>query len=77
MFQSENKHAIIEEAKRILKVGGQLLIIDWLKESPFSPREDLVSPDEVKKIANTLDFILKKEFAVGDYHYALLFIKQS
>lgn len=75
LFQSENRHAIIKEAKRILKSDGQLLIIDWLTQSPFNPKEALVSPDEVKKIAETLGFSLKKEFAAGDYHYALLFTK--
>ena len=86
LFQAENKHAIIEEAKRILKPGGQILIIDWLpasaqgfgmakKSSSFSPKEGLANPLEVKKIAKDLGLILKKEFATGDYHYALIFIK--
>ncbi len=73
LFQAENKNAIIEEAKRILKAGGNLLVIDWLKKGPFSPKEGMVNPDEIKKIADNLGFSLKKEFAVGDYHYALLF----
>ncbi len=76
LFQVENKYAIIDEAKRILKPGCQLLVIDWLKKVPFGPREGLVSPDEVKKIAATFGLSLKKEFAAGDYHYALLFIKE-
>jgi len=75
LFQSENKYAIIKEAKRVLKSGGQLLVIDWSKSSPFVQKENLANPDEVKKIAETLSLSLKKEFATGDYHYALLFVK--
>lgn len=75
LFQSEDRYGIINEANRILKTGGQLLIIDWLKAGSFGPRGNLVSPDEVKKIAETLGLSLKKEFATGDYHYALLFVK--
>jgi|SRR3989344_2441825 len=75
LFQVENKRAMIEEAKRILKSGGQLLIIDWLRAGPFSPKAGMVSPDEIKEIAGDLALSLKKEFAVGDYHYALLFVK--
>lgn len=75
LFQCENKYIIIQEAKRTLKRGGQLLVIDWLKKGPFSPKEGMISPEEVKKIADTLGLTLKKEFAVGDYHYALIFIK--
>lgn len=75
LFQVENKHAIISEGKRILKSGGQLLIIDWLKAGPFSPKEGMISPEEVKEIAQSTGLSLKSEFAVGTYHYALLFVK--
>ena len=75
LFQAENKNAIIKEAKRILKSGGQLLIIDWLKIAPLGPKEGLVNPDTLKKMANTLGLSLTKEFAIGDYYYGLLFVK--
>ncbi len=76
LFQAENRSAMINEAKRILKPGGQLLIIDWLAGAPFGPKENLAPPEKIKKIAGDADFTLKKEFAAGDYHYALLFAKQ-
>ncbi len=75
LFQAENKSAIIGEGKRVLKIGGQLLIIDWLKVGPFSPKTGMIKPDDVKKMADELGLIFKNEFAVGDYHYALLFTK--
>lgn len=75
LFQAENKHGMLEEAKRILKKGGQLLVVDWLKKIAFSPKEGMVTPDEVKKMADSLGLSFKKEFAAGDYHYALLFVK--
>lgn len=74
LFQAENKYAIIEEGKRVLKKGGQLLIIEWLKENSFSPAK-IVTPEEVKKMSEGFGFSLKKEFISGDYHYGLLFIK--
>ena len=76
LFQAENKYAIIQEGKRILKSGGQLLIIDWLKKVAFGPKDNMVSPNEIKKIADDLELTFKKEFAAGDYHYALLFTKK-
>lgn len=76
LFQSENKHAILKEAYRILKRTGQCLVLDWLKESPIGPRSHAIaSPKEIKKISEDLGFSLKKEFAAGDYHYGLLFAK--
>lgn len=75
LFQAEHKYGIIQEAWRITKPGGQLLVIDWLKTGPFSPKDGLVKPDEVKAWAEKTGFKIKKEFAAGDYHYGLLFIK--
>lgn len=75
LFQAENKYAMIEEGKRILKPGGSLLIIDWLEKGLFGPREGMVTPDELKKIAELLGLSLQKEFAAGDYHFALVFTK--
>ena len=75
LFGVENKHAIIEEAKRVLKAGGQLLVIDWLTSTSWGPKEGLVKPEEVKQLAEMSGFSLKREFAVGDYHYGLLFLK--
>ncbi len=75
LFQAENKSGIISEGARILKPGGQLLVVDWIKGASFGPKDGLIVPEEVKKIAEGLGLSLKKEFMAGDYHYALLFIK--
>lgn len=76
LFQAEKKEQILKEAKRILKKGGQLLIVDWKKNSPFGPKEKRVSGKEVVKMAEGIGLKLKKEFEAGDYHYALIFTKQ-
>lgn len=74
LFQAENKSAIIKEGHRALKPGGQMLVIDWFKQVPFGPKT-MVSPDEMKKIAQGFGLTLKREFAAGDYHYGLIFTK--
>jgi len=75
LFQNEDKKVIIEEAKRITKLGGEILILDWKKESPLGPKEGRISAKDVKEIATSLDLKFKKEIEVGSYHYCLIFTK--
>ena len=75
LFQTEDKHAIIEEGKRVLKQGGQLLIIDWQKSSLLAPNQGTISSDEIKKITESAELVFKKEFSAGEHHFALLFNK--
>jgi|SRR3989344_2911899 len=76
LFQSQNPHAILEEGIRVLKSGGQMLVIDWLKEGPFSPKQGMIAPQTMKELAQDTGLSFQKEFAAGDYHYALVFIKK-
>ena len=75
LFQVENKYAILEEAERILKKGGKILVIDWLVKASLGPKEGRVSEEKIKDIAKDLDLKLEKEFKAGDYHWGLLFEK--
>ena len=75
LFEADDKKVIMEEAKRVLKKGGKILVVDWLPEAAKGP-EKRVSPEEVKKIAEDLGLKLEKEFQAGVFHYAFLFTKQ-
>lgn len=75
LFQAGNKNAIISEAKRVLKNGGKLIVIDWLLKATQGLVEGRVSPTEVRKIAQNLGFKIEKEFEAGRYHYGLVFTK--
>jgi len=80
LFQIENKKQIFKEAKRILRGGGEILVVDWMppihhpEKTSFGPKKR-VSPEEVKKMAKEMGLKLKKEFVAGDYHYGLVFTK--
>jgi len=75
LFQVEDKKAVFEEAERVLKRGGKVLVVDWVKNAPFGPKEGVISPEEVKEIAQNVGFRFEKEIPAGGYHYALLFVK--
>ena len=75
LFQVEAKGKILEEAERVLKNDGKILVVDWKTDSPLGPKQGKISAEEVKKLAEKLKLEFKKEIRAGDYHYALLFEK--
>ncbi len=75
LFQSEHKEAMLKEAKRILKPKGQMLIVDWKKDSPFGPVEGRVELEDIKAILIRLELKQKKELEAGTYHWGVVLEK--
>ncbi len=77
LFQTRNNQALLEEAKRLLKAGGKLLIVDWkIEPTPFGPPvADRTTPEMVRELAVRLNLREEKFFDAGPYHYGFVFIK--
>lgn len=76
LFQSQKKIAMVLESKRVLKPGGQLVIIDWLAKTALAPKEGwLIAKEEIKELTEAEGFNFDKELEVDDLHYGLVFIK--
>lgn len=78
LFQNPNKGPIIAEARRALRPGGSLIIIDWRKSADgFGPPDDLrTGEEEMKQIvtgADGLQFV--GQIDAGIFHYGMIFRK--
>jgi len=75
LFQVASQYTLLLEAKRILKPGGHLAIIDW--SDSFGglgpPSAKVVSPNMAKEMAARAALKPVREFPAGDHHYGLLF----
>ena len=77
LFQAEDKPGLLSEAKRILKTGGKLLLVDW-KDSfgNLGPAKDAVVPANIAEgMCERAGFVLKNKFDTGEHHYGFVFYK--
>lgn len=77
LFQSQKKAEIIAEAKRTLKPGGSLIVIDWKKgTSGFGPPDNLrSSPEEIRELVVSNGFQFANEIDAGVFHFGLILKK--
>lgn len=78
LFQSKAKEKIFDSAKKLLRRGGRILVIDWKPDALLGPEKDLrCKKENVKEIAKARSFALEKEIDAGHFHYGLLFKLQT
>lgn len=77
--QSDNRHAILEEARRLLKDKARLVIADWSKRGlPFAPpAERYVDFQDIKNWSRLHGFVVQEEFDMGPYHHGLVLFKHD
>ena len=74
LHQTQNPKAILEEAFRVLKSGGKLLIIDWFEKGIMGP-PSRISKITVTETAGAIGFVEDKSIDVGSLHYGIMFKK--
>ena len=78
LFQSQKKEDIVKEARRVLKEGGDLVVIDWDPEaSKMGPQEQgwRIEKEQMTKLVEEIGFKLDKSLDTGFFHYGFIFKK--
>ncbi|OGZ33963.1 MAG: hypothetical protein A2Y98_00615 [Candidatus Portnoybacteria bacterium RBG_19FT_COMBO_36_7] len=77
LFQSNKKADIIREARRVLKSGGKMVIIDWQPSGKTLTSDSgwRISQGEASQAATEKKFTFDREFDAGNFHYGLIFRK--
>ena len=77
-FMFEDKKSALLEARRILKDGHFLVVVDWKKNTKFkmAPKYSMrVSVDDLLSLAQEAGFSFLEKFDLSDTHYMLKFAK--
>ena len=79
LVQSDNRHAILEESRRLLKKKSRLVVVDWTKKGlPFGPQDArFVNFKNIKDWSRLHGFSVQEEFDAGVYHHGLVLYKNE
>ncbi|HZT35056.1 MAG TPA: methyltransferase domain-containing protein [Nitrososphaera sp.] len=78
LFMLDDKKSFLNEAKRILKMNGRFLLIDWAASfSQMGPHPDhVVYKDDAIKLCASVGLSLDREINAGSHHYGIIFRKK-
>lgn len=75
LFQAEDKLGLLDEARRILKKGGKVLLIEWLSSfSGMGPCVNhVVSPEMATDLFTKRGFSFVEKITTNPHHYGIIF----
>jgi ubiquinone/menaquinone biosynthesis C-methylase UbiE len=79
LFQVEDKLGLLDEAKRVLKTGGKILLIDWSDSfGGMGPAPHLVVGESMaKELFEKRGFKFVEKISTSPHHYGIIFKYES
>ncbi len=79
LFQVKRRGRVLDEAVRILRSNGRVVVIDWSESfGHMGPHpEDVCAKEDALAHARTAGLTFVKEFEAGAHHYGLVFRKSG
>jgi ubiquinone/menaquinone biosynthesis C-methylase UbiE len=75
LFQVEDKENFIEEVKRILKIQGKVLLIDWSLTSIMRGMA-IIPKDKAREMFEKKGFAWVRDIDAGSHHYGMILRKE-
>ncbi|MGB9733630.1 MAG: class I SAM-dependent methyltransferase [Conexivisphaera sp.] len=74
-FREPSRERVLENARRALRPGGRLLVVEFrpdVPSPPGPPNSIRISPEELEEIARRIGFEVVDRFEPGPFHYAVV-----
>ncbi len=76
LWALHDREAFASEARRLLRPGGKLLVIEWRGDMPGGPHpHHKVLPDAVCALFERCGFAKERDVNAGDAHYGMIFVR--
>jgi len=77
LYENSQKNNILQEAGRILKEDGKILLIDWENsDSSLGPEiKSRISQSELRNLIEKNDFAILEKIKVGSFHFGWILSK--
>lgn len=76
LYQVNDKKLLFQEADRMSKSGGKVIVIDWLENVPMGPAaENRIKKTEVESLVAEVGWKKVEDFSPGNYHFGIKFEK--
>jgi len=73
LFQTKEKTSVLLEARRVLKKGGRVALIDWSPSSSTAPAGTfLLGAQDARELAEGAGFAFEKDFDAGQHHWGII-----
>ena len=75
LFQAEDKLGLIDEVKRVLKKGGEVLLIDWSDSfGGMDPtQKDVIIASTARELFEKRGFKFIRNISASEHHYGIIF----
>ena len=78
LFQIADVDMFVKEIKRISKIGGRILFIDWAEESILGPKKNKIIPkNTIIEIFKKKGFEYERDISAGEHHYGMILVNKS
>ena len=78
LFQVDDRSALVQEIRRLLRSDGKVLLIEWKGDVAGGPHPNHKVPEEVAlSLFKRYGFKKERSIDVGDVHYGMILVRDS